>query len=353
MEDSNLIQFFTNTAIFASSIFIPILAKELGAGDLTIGLIVSVFNLTYFLSSYLFGILTDRRSPRKILVIGLFLSAVFFAAQVLSVNLVSLFWIRALAGFAAGTFPVALTVNAFNDRAGRMGKFVAYGSLGWAIGSVLAGFLVRYNPIFLISALLFFVSFVVSLRFPEVRSAQRTGFIPLALFKKNARIYIPYFLRMLGAQTAWGLFPLYLMGIGADKFLVAAAYFINCFTQFFFMQYVERFRNLYLINIGLFTSVLSFIGYAVLHNIWLIFPVQVLLAYSFSALQVGANQEILHRNQAKGSAVGILNAGINSTAVVGPFLAGLIVNYWGFDWVMWFAAAVTFLGLVSFSSVLE
>ncbi len=353
MEDSNLIQFFTNTAIFASSIFIPILAKELGAGDLMIGLIVSVFNLTYFLSAYLFGILSDRRSPRKILIIGLFLSALFFAAQVLAVNLAALFWIRALAGFACGVFPVALTVYAFNDRAGRMGKFVAYGSLGWAIGSLLAGFLVHYNPIFWISALLFFASFIISFRFPEVRSPAKTGFIPLGLFKRNARVYIPYFLRMLGAQTAWGLFPLYLMGTGADKFLVAAAYFVNCFAQFFFMQYVERFRNLYLINIGLFTSVLSFIGYAVFHNIWLIFPVQVLLAYSFSALQVGATQEVLRRNPEKGSAVGILNAGINSTAVAGPFLAGLILTVASFDWVMWFAAGVTFLGLVSFSSVLE
>jgi len=353
MEDSNLIQFFTNAAIFASQIFIPILAKELGADDLTIGLIVSVYNLTYFVASYLFGILTDLWSARLILIVGLFLSVIFFAAQVLAVNLAALFWIRALAGFACGIFPVALTVYAFNDRAGRMGKFVAYGSLGWAIGALLAGFLVVYNPIFLISAALYLVSFIISLRFKEVHATQKTGFLPLALWKKNARIYFPYFLRMLGAQTAWGLFPLYLMGTGADKFLVAAAYFVNCFAQFFLMQYVERFRNLYLINIGLFTSVLSFIGYAVIHNIWLVFPIQVLLAYSFSALQVGATQEVLRRNPEKGSAVGILNAGINSTAVVGPFLAGLILSRWGFDWVMWFAAGVTFLGLVSFSSVLE
>lgn len=353
MADPNLIQFFTNVSIFASQIFIPILAKELGAGDFTIGLIVSVFNLTYFLSSYLFGILTDRRGAKIFLIAGLFLSAVFFAAQVLAVNLTALFWVRALAGFAAGIFPVALTVYAFNGRAGRMGQFVAYGSLGWGIGSLLAGFLVRYDQIFLLSAVLFFVSFVLSFRFPEVHDRQKVGLIPLKLFKKNARIYIPYFLRMLGAQTAWGLFPLYLLGTGADKFLVAAAYFVNCFAQFFLMHYVERFRNLYLINVGLFTSVLSFIGYAVVHNIWLVFPVQVLLAYSFSALQVGANQEILRNNTEKGSAVGILNSGMNVTAVIGPFLAGLILAHWGFDRVMWFAAGAAFLGLVSFTSMLE
>lgn len=353
MEDSILIQFFTNVSLFASSIFIPILAKELGANDFGIGLVVSVFNLTYFISSYLFGILTDLKGTKVFLVAGLFLSAIFFAAQVLAVNIVWLFWVRALAGFAAGIFPVALTVYAFNDRAGRMGKFTAYGSLGWALGSVLAGFLICYNPIFLVSALLFFISFVISFRFPEVRLKMKVGFFPLAIWRRNARIYIPYFFRSLGAQTAWGLFPLYLMGTGADKFLVAAAYFVNCFAQFFFMQYVEKFRNLYLFNIGLLTSVLSFIAYAVVHNIWLIFPIQVLLAYSFSALQVGANQEILRNNREKGSAIGILNSQTNFTAVIGPFLAGLILFYWGFDWVMWFAAIITFIGLVSFTSVLE
>jgi MFS family permease len=353
MEDSNLIQFFTNVSLFASAIFIPILAKELGANDFGIGLVVSVFNLAYFISSYLFGILTDIKGARVFLIFGLFLSTVFFAAQVLAVDLVWLFWVRALAGFAAGIFPVALTVYAFNDRAGKMGRFTAFGSLGWALGSVLAGWLIFYNPIFIVSAALFFMAFLISFRFPEVRLKMKVGFLPLAIWRKNARIYVPYFFRSLGAQTAWGLFPLYLMGIGADKFLVAAAYFINCFAQFFFMQYVERYRNLYLFNLGLLTSVLSFIAYAVIHNIWFIFPIQILLAYSFSALQVGANQEILYNNQEKGSAIGILNSETNFTAVIGPCLAGLILFYWGFDWVMWFAAIITFIGLVSFTSVLE
>ena len=353
MEDSSLIQLFANISIFASAIFIPILAKELGANDFGSGLIVSVFNLTYFISSYLFGILTDTKGAKIFLVAGLLLSTVFFAAQVMAANLVWLFCIRALAGFAAGIFPVALTVYAFNDRAGKMGRFVAFGSLGWALGSVLAGFLICYNPIFIVSAVLFFMAFLISFRFPEVHLKLKAGFFPLEIWRKNARVYAPYFFRMLGAQTAWGLFPLYLMGIGADKFLVAAAYFVNCFAQFFLMQYVERWRNFFLLQTGLVTSVLSFIAYAVIHNIWLIMPVQVLLAYSFSALQVGANQEILHNNQEKGSAVGILNSEINFTAVIGPCLAGLILYYWGFDWVMWFAAGVTLLGLVSFSYVLE
>jgi MFS family permease len=353
MEDSNLIQFFSNVAILASAIFIPILARDLGANDFGVGLIVSVFYLTYFISSYLFGILTDLKGARVFLVAGLLLSTVFFAAQVFAVSLVWLFWARALAGFTAGIFPIALTVYAFHDRAGKMGRFVAFGSLGWALGSVLAGFLIFYRPIFIASALLFFAAFLVSFRFPEVHLKMKVGFLPWALWKKNSRIYIPYFLRMLGAQTAWGLFPLYLLSTGADKFLVAAAYFTNCFAQFFFMQYLERFRNLDLFNLGLLTSMLSFIGYAVVHNIWFIFPIQILLAYSFSALQVGANQEILCNNQEKGSAVGILNSEMNFTAVIGPCLAGLILFHWGFDWVMWFAAGVTFLGLVSFTSVLE
>ncbi|MDD5593555.1 MAG: MFS transporter, partial [Candidatus Margulisbacteria bacterium] len=68
---------------------------------------------------------------------------------------------------------------------------------------------------------------------------------------------------------------------------------------------------------------------------------------------VGANQEILAKNAEKGSAVGLLNSEANFTAVIGPFLAGLLLSFAGFDGVMWFGAILSFIGLVSFTSVLE
>jgi len=353
MEISNVIQLLSNAAIYASSLFIPILAQEMGASSFEIGIMVSVFYLTYFIASYFLGILSDRYGLNKFLRIGLLGSSIFFALQVLAKDLPSLFWFRALAGLAAGIFPAALEVYASEERAGRVGKFTAYGSLGWALGAILAGFLGQYYLIFMVSAGLFFLSFLVSWKLKELKHHAEAHFFPWELVRRNALVYLPYFLRAIGAQSVWAVFPLYLLSLGANKFWIGIIYFVNAGSQFLMMQHIERFRNLYLFNLGLLCSVMTFTAYTFMPNFWWVFPVQLLLAFSFSSLQVGAHQELLRRNREKATVVGILNSTVNFTAVIGPFLAGILLQSFGFRGVMWFAAMISFAGLISFTKVLK
>ena len=353
MENTILIQLLTNIAVFSSLLFIPLMAREMGISYFGLGLILGVFNLACFLSTYFFGILADRYGVRKILRSGLIISALFYALQMLIHDKYSLFWWRAGAGFSAGIFPAALSVYAFSEREGKMGRFIAFGSLGWAIASFLDGIIGSYNMIFLMGSVFFLVSFFISAGFGEICCQRDARFFPLPIFRKNLRIYLPYFLRNLAAQTIWAIFPLYLLATGADKFMVGIAYFINGLAQFYMMQKVEHKNNMYLINLGLLTSVLTFIAYAVIGNYWLVLPVQVMLAYSFSTLQVGANQEVLKNNREKASASGLLNSLLNFSAIGGPVLAGVVMQYYGFPGVMWSASAIAFVGLISYTKVLK
>jgi MFS family permease len=353
MAKSNLIQFLNNAAIFASAIFIPVMAKEFGASPFEIGLAVGIFNLTYFASNYLFGIMADRFCIRRMVQYGLLLSAGCFLAQLWMTDLFSLLWVRALAGAAAGTFPAALAVYAYEEREGRMGLFNAYTSLGWAFGSVVAGLLGAYNVIFLLSAVMLLTSYLSSLSLKDICQERGSSLFPFRLIRKNFRIYFPYFMRAIGAQAVWSVFPLFLIALGADKMLIGVTYFLNLGSQFFIMQHVERFRNLYLVNIGLLTSVMVFVLYAAAPTIWVVLPVQLLLGASFSTLQVGTQQELLKENREKASVISILNAIVNFTAIVGPLLAGCLLNYWDFSVLMWLAAACAFIGLISFTKVLE
>ncbi|MFH1387000.1 MAG: hypothetical protein ABIH50_04990, partial [bacterium] len=220
-------------------------------------------------------------------------------------------------------------------------------------GAILAGLVGSYELIFALSAFMVLISFFTAGSLPDIRSGQPGKLFPISLIKKNLRVYVPYFLRAIGAQASWSIFPLFLIFAGADKFLVGITYFINLGTQFFLMQHVERFKNLYLINYGLLGSVLTFILYALFPNIWIIMPVQLLLAASFSTLQVGSQQELLSRNQEKASSIGLLNSIANITAVAGPFIAGAVAQVFGYVGVMWLSAIVSFLGLVTFTTVLE
>ncbi len=353
MEKSNLIQFLSNAAIMAASIFIPIMAHEYGATAFQIGLSVGIFFLTYFIANYSFGVLADRICLRRLVQTGLAVATVVFLAQMIITDLSSLFLFRALAGLAAGIFPAALAVYAFEERAGLMGKFNAYSSLGWAVGAVLAGLIGRYQQVFMMSAVFFAAAWLVSLNLKDVCPQQPSPLFPWRLVRKNLRIYVPYFFRAVGAQSIWAIFPLYLMSIGADKFLIGVAFFVNLSAQFIMMQHIEKQKNLVLFNLGLLTSVITFIIYAVANNYWVILPVQLLLSYSFSALQVGSYQELLRVNREKGVTIGILNSIANLNAFVGPFLAGVLLAYWGFPGVMWFAAGITFVGLLSFTKVVK
>ena len=352
MEISTLIQLFTNLSIFGSSLFIPVIAKEFGANAFEIGVLVSVFYLAFFISNYLFGVLADRFCIRRVVQTGLLASSVFFLVQVYAHDLYSLFWLRLLAGFAAGIFPAALAVYAFEERRGKMGRFNAYASLGWALGSILAGWLAFYKSIFIAGAVFFALSFLISLFLKDICNDNLPALLPWKMIKNNRRIYFPYFMRSFGAQTIWAIFPLYLLATGGTTFWVGVAYFINTFFQFLMMQYVERFKNLYLFNIGLIFSVVAFVLYTV-PNFWFILPVQILLAFAFSTLQVGAYQEILAVNKEKATSVGILGSIINFTAVIGPFFAGALLHFFGFQGVMWFGAAAAFIGLISFTKVIK
>lgn len=353
MERTSLIQFLNNAALFASAIFIPLIAKELGASAFEIGLVVGIYNLTYFSSNYLFSILADRLRINRLVQFGLLFAAVCFCSQLFIRDLFTLIGARLLVGLAAGTFPAALAVYAFQEREGKMGKFSAFTSLGWAFGSIIAGLVGSYELIFALSAFMLLISFFVAGPLPAIKSEQPGRLFPIRLIKRNIRIYFPYGLRAIGAQASWSIFPLFLIFAGADKFLVGVTYFINLGAQFFLMQHVERFRNLYLINFGLLGSVATFILYALFPNIWVIMPVQLLLAASFSTLQVGAQQELLAHNREKASAIGLLNSIANITAVAGPFIAGAVAEGFGYVGVMWLSAIVAFLGLISFTTVLE
>lgn len=354
MTNANLIQFLSNAAILCSSIFIPLLAEQYGASPIMVGMVVGAYNLFFMFSNYAFGMLADRFGGKHFLRLGLLLSALFFASQVFVHDLKTLFWLRAAVGLAAGIFPATLAVYAYSEQKGKMGSFTAYGSLGWGIGAVIAGFVANNHTIFILSALFFIVALLLSFQLEgDTEKPNKISLIPWRLFKRNARIYIPFFLRALGAQAVWSIFPLYLVFTGADKTWIGIAYFVNLSSQFFLMQQVERFRNLYLFNIGLLFSVITFIGYALFPYLPVVMVLQLLLSVSFSTLAVGSIQEIMAKNPERSTAIGLLNSIANFNAVIGPFLAGFIAQGFGYQGVMWFGAIVSFIGLVSFTSVLE
>jgi len=365
LKYTNIIQFLAYAAIMASMIFIPVLAAdELNASKFEIGIIFAGYALAVFISSYIFGRASDMHGRRIFIKLGLLASAVFYFLQVFADSVLSLIVIRILAGFAAGIFPAALTIYVYESK-GRLGKFSAYGSLGWAFGSLITAVLALaayevvfesnfylinfYNLIFISSSVMFFIAFIFSLGLREKKTVKlKVPFFPAKLIKENFSLYFSYFLRHTGANAVWLVFPLYLLELGADKFWVGIIYFINAGTQFLIMRRIDKFKSKLLITLGLGVSVLVFTGFALAQNFYQIIPVQVLLAVSWSCLYVGSLLMLTGKNIEKATSIGILNSIIYFSAIAGPVIGGIAAEFYGFKGVMFAGAGLSLIGYLVF-----
>ena len=348
------IQLLSNVGLFGPVIIVPkILTDEFGASKELIGMIAGGVAAAGFLSSYLFGRATDVYGRRSILLLGLMLSGLATVLQ-----MVSLIWgglelfatVRILIGFCSGIFPAALLAYAYDTRAGRMGKFSAFGSAGWGFGNLAVGlFGMMYEEAYLFCAAILFASFAIAMFLPfskEVR--MEVPFVPVAIIKKNASVYSAMLIRHMGANMIWVTYPLFLESIGADIGWIGAIYAVNAFGQSFFMLFLDRYDPSFLIAVGLVSSALTFFTFTLASSYWEIIPSQVLLAAAWSCLYVGALRYVMDRNKEKATVTGLLSSTMSISGMIGPVLGGVAATAFGFKGTISIATAMSVVALCIF-----
>lgn len=329
----------------ASLVFIPNLAKEYGASNFTVGLIVGAYGAMLFTAYYVFGRASDMYGRRIILRAGLLASAIAFLLQLTADNARTLLFARALAGFAYGIAPAALIAYIYESKKS-VGRFSSYGSLGWMIGSLAAGVIASYHKIFILSSLLMFIAFLISIKMPSAGSQRiHVPVFPVDLMRKNSDIYIPYFLRHLGASIAWTILPLYLVGLGASFFWVGFMHTINAGTQFMVMRRIDGVDDRKLIAWGLSLSCIVFFSYSLARNFLQVIPIQVMLGFAWSFLYVGSLKSLLEKNVERATASGLLNSTINLGGIAGPIAAGAVTAVYSFRVAMVLASLMCFAAL--------
>lgn len=356
---STWILFLSNASVMMSMIFIPLFADLVGASMMEIGIIGASYGIAIFFSSYFSSRASDMRDKRTFLKAGLSMAAGAFFLQVFASDALSLAVVRMLAGFAMGIFTAPLIVYAY-ESGGKLGVFSSYGALGWAVGGLLAGIiahaadtfvqadsLVPYFAVFILSSVLFLVATLISLNLPEVPvRPTNVPLFPVALLKKNLWVYASVLLRNTGAFAIWTIFPLFLLEIGANKFWIGGLFFVNTGTQYLIMRRLDIRKDEVLIKAGLFLSAFVFFSYSLAPVFYVILPFQILLAFSYSFMYVGSLLFLTRNNTEKTTSVGILHSVLSLSMVIGPLCGGIISQIWGFREVMYFAAGVTFIGLL-------
>jgi predicted MFS family arabinose efflux permease len=229
-----------------------------------------------------------------------------------------------------------------------VGKFISYGALGWICASLFAAFLKSYEALFVVSAVSSALALGLAFLLHEKPGTRiRVAIFPFRLIWTNRQVYVPFMIRQIGAHMTWAIWPLFLTGLGADKFWIAIITMMNTGMQFFMSRLVERIKSGYLLQIGMGGSVLVFLAYGLTSNYLFLIPVQVLLAFSFCALFVGGLNMLLRDNDERGTVTGLMYSTAFLANAVGPFLGGLVAQTWSYEGVMFTAAGLVLSGFAA------
>lgn len=169
-----LIVFFDMLAFGIVIPFTPFWAERYGASPFEVTLLFSTYSFVAFLSSFPWGIASDKWGRRPILCFSLLGTAFSFALVSQADTLWMLFAARAFGGLMGGTLPVAQAyisdVTPREDRAGRMGLMGAAIGAGFVMGPGIGWLLSRagtgesdFRTAFLIAAGVGAIGFFVTL----------------------------------------------------------------------------------------------------------------------------------------------------------------------------------------------
>jgi MFS family permease len=325
------IQVLANGAFLASFTYMAIYASEAGLTNFHITLMASLYSMATFISAYVFGRLADRYGKRKVLLVGLFSLIFFTGTQALAGDVFSFLSYRFFAGIGFGMFPAALAAYAFEAKA-KMGRFSAFGALGWGLALLLSGVVAEQFgvwSVFIFAAGLVALSLVVALRLDPIPEARiRAPIFPFKMFAKNYRVLLPFIIRHTSAAAIWVLWPIFLHEkIGLSFWEIGIVQATNALTQFVSMYAIgDRLKPRTSIAIGLLASAIAFISFTRIQQFPLFLITQVILGFSWANLYVGSLRAMLDRNKERATAAGLLNSSISLSSLLGPLISLVIVQ---------------------------
>jgi MFS family permease len=253
-----------------------------------------------------------------------------------------------------------------------MGRFAAWGSLGFGTGNLLISFcavatwlygaILLHERVYFTSAVILAAAFGIALTLPSVphESVRVPGF-PLNVIKRNRDVYFSFLVRHTGANAVWIVFPLFVLDLSPhhadgtpDYAWLGIIYAANSLTQGIIMQFLDRFDGRRLVITGELLTLATFVGFYFSRDHIDLLLWSFVLAASWSTLYVGSLKTILARSPEKATASGLLTSTTSLSAMLGPLLGGGVSHYFGgYRATLVFAALMTVAALVVFKVLSE
>ena len=344
---------------------LPLFAASLGAGDVFLGLIVSVSTLTGMVLKPFIGVFSDRWGRTKWLLAGTVLFAVMPFLYRFVQTPEQLFAIRIVHGLATAIYgPVTLAFVAEQarpgKRAGKFGLFSLGRSAGYIIGPAMAGWLLmRMAPeqVFTVIGLLSCLAFVPVLFLGNAQVAARKSHLPVSKQireamqsgVKNPAIWISGGLDAAVYIALYALkafLPVYGASLGMSVFQVGLFFSLQEAASMILKplggRLGDRWGHLKTIGLGmlLYGLTLPFLtwapGFVTMMVLAGVFGAAQALVFPATTALVSNNVDQEHL----GAGMGLTGALNNAAKVAGPILGGLLIVQ--FD----FAGTLQLLGLM-------
>ena len=318
-----------------------------------IGIIVASVAFAQILSETYFGRMSDRKAKRLLFIrIGFVLCAITFGLHYFADNTTYLLLARIGAGIASGITIPPMLAYAYEAGKGKskVASMISFHALGWLAGIVAAGVANDEKLIFVISAGLFIIGFLISLKLPKLQIEKVIGEgIIKKIIIKNKFLFSSLLIRHIGAAAAWTVLPIMLMEyFGAELYQVSIVYVANTLTAFLVMNLMSKriqIQNITKFKIGIGMTVLVFVGLSLITDWWLAMPFMAIVGCSWAFLFIGGNFHLMENNP-RSTSTAIFSSTLAISTVIGPVIAGTIAYYTDYTSVMMFAVVVTFCAFI-------
>jgi DHA1 family tetracycline resistance protein-like MFS transporter len=129
---------------------LPLYARQFGASETTIGILVAIYSVMQFIAAPLLGKLSDRVGRRPVLLFSLIGTSLGFLLMGVANTLALLFIARIIDGITGGNIATAQAyiadVTSPEERSKGMGLIGAAFGLGFTIGPVIGGLMSQISP---------------------------------------------------------------------------------------------------------------------------------------------------------------------------------------------------------------
>jgi multidrug resistance protein len=364
------------------SVLIPVLplyAEKLGASDLQVGFILTVYALAQLLFLPIWGWVSDRVGRRPVILVSLFGTVISFIVLSFAESIELIYLSRALAGFFAasiGTAQAVVTdVTPPEERARGMGFIGAAFGAGMVIGPVIGGVAAVVDPRmpFYVVAVLAAANFVLAwVRLPESRPAEldspgwpelKLAMIPTPIrlvtvvHDRRIGLYLYLFLHMFTAFAVLeALFTLYVgKRFGSSALEVSAIYawigvFIFVTQGFALRRLVARWGESRLVMFGLFAMAVGLVAIAFVPSYAWFFAVGPIIAFgnglafpTFTSLYSKAC-----RAESAGELLGQSQSMATTGRIIGPAAGGWVMQSWDLEMPFLVSGAMMLLALLLF-----